>query len=101
MEINAVCSQDKSALIISVNGRFDFSLLKSFEYSYQNIDFEPEFYVIDLKNSENLDSSALGMLMALREKAEVKSAKVKIINCNESIKNMLLITKLNQMFVVE
>lgn len=101
MTIKSQLSQNGKELVISVDGRFDFSSLQLFRNAYKNSKSEPESYVVDLENSDYLDSSALGMLLALRDHAGGDSADVKIINCNPDVKKILVITKLNELFTVQ
>lgn len=101
MSIKAELSEDKKQLTITVEGRFDFSLLQSFKETYDSLEPQPEAYIVDLKQSDYLDSSALGMLLALRDYAGGESANIRIINCNAEVKKILLVTKLDELFKVE
>jgi anti-anti-sigma factor len=96
-------SSDNKTLTIKVQGRFDFSMLQSFKNAYESIEPIPESFVIDLKESDYLDSSALGMLLALRDHAggDDSSNKIKIKNCNSDVKKILVITKLDELFSIE
>ncbi|MBT4963617.1 MAG: STAS domain-containing protein [Francisellaceae bacterium] len=89
------------ALVIKVQGRFDFSALEVFKNSYENVEPTPGKYVVDLEGSDYLDSSALGMLLRLREFAGGDDADVSILNCNPDVKKILVVTKLDEMFNVE
>lgn len=100
MSISADLSKDGNTLTITVSGRFDFSSLQLFRSAYEKIDAKPSSYVVDLKESEYLDSSALGMLLALREHAGGDNADISIINCNPDVKKILVITKLDELFKV-
>lgn len=101
MTITSNLSTDGSELTITVQGRFDFSTLQQFRNAYEKITPKPKAYVIDLKDSEYLDSSALGMLLALRDYAGGDDANVRIINSNMDVKKILVITKLDELFKVE
>lgn len=100
MSITSTLSDDGKLLTIQVKGRFDFSSLQAFRNSYEKVLPKPEAFVIDLKESEYLDSSALGMLLALREYAGGNDADLSIINCNPDVEKILIITKLDEMFNV-
>lgn len=101
MTITSNASADGSELTITVQGRFDFSSLQQFRNAYEKIAPKPKAYVIDLKDSEYLDSSALGMLLALRDYAGGDDANVRIVNSNTDVKKILVITKLDELFKVE
>ncbi|MBS0289795.1 MAG: STAS domain-containing protein [Proteobacteria bacterium] len=101
MAIKSAMSNDGQELVISVKGRFDFSSLQVFKNAYENLPGHPSSYTVDLKDSDYLDSSALGMLLALRDHAGGDSANIRIINCNPDVKKILMITKLDELFTVE
>lgn len=101
MSIHSSLSPNGEELIIIVQGRFDFSSLQSFKNCYENQDKTPVRYIVDLKSSDYLDSSALGMLLALRDHAGGDNADVRIVNCSPDIRKIFLITKLDELFKVE
>jgi anti-anti-sigma factor len=101
MTISSATSENGKVLTITVQGRFDFSALQSFRNSYESLETPAERYVIDLKDSEYLDSSALGMLLALRDYAGGDAADIKIINCKPDVRKILVITKLDELFTIE
>ena len=100
MSITSGLSNDGNALTITVQGRFDFSSLQAFRNSYEKVQPKPKSFVIDLKESEYLDSSALGMLLALRDYAGGDDSDLKVINCNADVQKILIITKLDELFNV-
>lgn len=101
MTITSESSQNGDVLTITVTGRFDFSSLQLFRNSYEKVEPKPQSYVIDLKSSDYLDSSALGMLLALRDYAGGDNASVSIVNCNPDVRKILVITKLDELFTLE
>lgn len=101
MSIKSSISQDGTELTISVQGRFDFSSLQTFRNAYEIDECHPKTYVIDLKESDYLDSSALGMLLALRDHAGGDSADIRVVNCTPDVKKIFMITKLDELFTVE
>jgi anti-anti-sigma factor len=100
MSITSSLSADGSTLNIAIQGRFDFSSLQLFRNAYEKTEMKPKAYVIDLKESEYLDSSALGMLLALRDYAGGDNANVTVTNCNSDVKKILVITKLDDLFKI-
>lgn len=85
-------------LTIKVEGRFDFSCLQAFRNTYANLSQRPSSYVLDLGDAEYLDSSALGMLLALRDFAGGDDSRITVTNCSEDVKKIFKITKLNELF---
>ncbi len=101
MSIESVASQDGNELTISVEGRFDFSAHQEFRESYERSDIDPSSYVVDLNRTTYLDSSALGMLLLLRDHAGGDSAEIKIVNCNRDVKKILTISNFEQLFTIQ
>jgi len=101
MSISATYAEAEDILTITVKGRFDFSSLQAFRNTYENLPKKPAHYVIELAESDYLDSSALGMLLALRDYAGGDTADIRIAHCNPDIRKILVITKLDELFKVE
>lgn len=101
MAITSKASSDSKELTIRIQGRFDFSALQVFKDAYENQDTIYPSYVIDLQETDYLDSSALGMLLALREYAGGDNAKIIIKDANQDIKKILHITKLDELFTID
>ncbi len=90
-----------NTLTISVAGKFDFHALQQFRNSYTEVETKPESYIVDFAQTSDVDSAALGMLLALRDFAGGDDAKVQLINCNQNITKALSLTKLTELFKVE
>lgn len=101
MPINSSVSADGSELTITIQGRFDFSAHQDFRRSYEDLTVRPEAFYVDLRETTYLDSSALGMLLLLRDFAGGKSSSVRIINCNPEVKKILAISNFEQLFTIQ
>ncbi len=101
MSINASASNDGRALTINIEGRFDFSAHQDFRESYETSDKDPDEYCVDMKETTYLDSSALGMLLLLRDHAGGDTANIKIVNCNPDVKKILTISNFEQLFSID
>lgn len=99
MTISATTSGD-GALNISIEGRFDFSSHQEFRRAYEDVSRAPSRYVVNMKNATYLDSSALGMLLLLRDHAGGDDAKISIVNCNDDVKKILTISNFEQLFEI-
>jgi len=99
MPINASVKGDE--LTIAVEGRFDFSAHQEFRDAYEDAQINVSQYIIDMSKATYLDSSALGMLLLLRDHAGGESANVKIIHCNADVKKILTISNFEQLFTIE
>lgn len=87
---------------IALNGRFDFSAHRTFRESYtQPLDSRDVAEVeVDLGGVDYLDSSALGMLLMLREKAQAANKKIFLSNCKGSVRQVLDIANFSKLFAI-
>jgi len=90
-----------SELTVQVEGRFDFSAHQEFRDAYEKSDDSVKSYVIDMSRATYLDSSALGMLLLLRDHAGGDTAQVHIKNCNQDVKKILTISNFEQLFSID
>jgi HptB-dependent secretion and biofilm anti anti-sigma factor len=100
MSVGSHLSADGKVLTISINGRFDFSAHQAFRDSYEKLSPTPNDIVVDMVETTYLDSSALGMLLLLRDHAGGDSANIKLANCNEDIRKILTISNFEQLFTI-
>lgn len=100
MPIEARRSDDGQTLTIRVEGRFDFSTHQAFRDAYEHSDPSVQRYVIDLSDTTYLDSSALGMLLLLRDHAGGDSARISVENCNSDVRRILAISNFEQLFSI-
>lgn len=100
MTITSQPSADGRELTIAISGRFDFNAHQAFRDAYQRQDVAPERYVVDLQGATYLDSSALGMLLLLRDHAGGDEADVRLVNCNADVRKILSVSNFEQLFVV-
>lgn len=101
MAIRSSQSEGNHDLTISIQGRFDFSAHQEFRDAYENTSDAPESYTVDMKETTYLDSSALGMLLLLRDHAGGDSASINIVNCNADVKKILTISNFEQLFAIQ
>ena len=88
-------------LVISIQGRFDFSAHHEFRSSYESLAVKPESYRVDMNETTYLDSSALGMLLLLRDYAGGNKADISIVNCSPDVKKILTISNFEQLFTIQ
>lgn len=102
MAISSSMSSDGRTLTIEVEGRFDASSLDEFRKCYESVsEGAPQAYTVDLKNAVYLDSSALGMLLVLRDFAGGESAQITIANCSPEVKKIFSISSFEQLFTIQ
>lgn len=98
MAIQAIL--DNSQVMIKVEGRFDFSDHQAFREAYEGQNSLINKYVIDMSTASYLDSSALGMLLLLRDYAGGDNANIEIVHCNDDVKKILTISSFEQLFTI-
>ncbi|MBO0495596.1 STAS domain-containing protein [Pseudomonas sp. Marseille-Q1929] len=98
MSVESEVSLDGKKLTIAIKGRFDFGSHQTFRESYERFYKVPELYVVDLKDTTYMDSSALGMLLLLRDHAGGDSADVQVVNSNSDVRKILAISNFDKLF---
>ncbi|TWR91978.1 STAS domain-containing protein [Pseudomonas saxonica] len=98
MEVTSVISEDGSKLTIAIKGRFDFAKHQEFRDAYEKLQPKPQSIVVDLKEATYLDSSALGMLLMLRDYAGGDDSDIRVINSNSVVCKTLEISNFNKLF---
>jgi HptB-dependent secretion and biofilm anti anti-sigma factor len=96
--MSVMAEQSGSDTIIKIVGRFDFNVHQEFRNAYEGADGD---FVVDMSQTDYIDSSALGMLLLLREHAGGDKASIKITHTNEEIKKILTISNFQTMFNIE
>lgn len=99
MSIEKAQVSDNEELVIKVSGRFDFSSHQDFRKSYEAA--KAKVYIVDLNETTYLDSSALGMLLLLRDHAGGEQSSVRIIGCNEEVRKIFAMSNFDQLFNIE
>jgi anti-anti-sigma factor len=89
-----------NSITIKVSGRFDFSSHQEFRQIYEGVPAEVNQYTVDMAEATYLDSSALGMLLLMRDHAGGDNAQIEIVNCNEDVKKILTISNFGQLFSI-
>ena len=87
---------------IMLRGRFDFCAHRDFKTSYE-VPLEADNVLeleIDMAGVEYLDSSALGMLLILKERAGANNKRVAITNCRGAVKQVLDIANFSKLFAI-
>jgi anti-anti-sigma factor len=98
MTVHAEVSQDGKTLTISVKGRFDFNKHQTFRESYENVLPKPKSFEVNLKDATYLDSSALGMLLLLRDHAGGENPDIRVVNSSSDVRKILAISNFDKLF---
>lgn len=86
--------------IIKLVGRFDFNTHREFRAAYEPLvgDAAVRSVVVDLSGVDYLDSSALGMLLMLRDKLGGASKDVTLSGVRGNVKQVLDIANFGKLF---
>ncbi|SDU14197.1 STAS domain-containing protein [Halopseudomonas salegens] len=101
MPIQADLTESGQLLTIKVSGRFDFSSHQVFREAYERAGLSPRRYCIDLQDTDYIDSSALGMLLLLRDHAGGDVADIRIQHASPEVRKVLSISNFEQLFTIE
>jgi anti-anti-sigma factor len=98
MPVRVVSSDDGKTLTLAVEGRFDFGLHDEFRSAYAGS--HADHYIVDLAETDYIDSSALGLLVLLREHAGGDASSIEIMNCSSDVRRILKIANFHRLFWV-
>ncbi|MDJ0779271.1 MAG: STAS domain-containing protein [Gammaproteobacteria bacterium] len=100
MGISTTVSDSGNQVTIAVAGKFDFQLYDEFRSSYADTAGSGVRYVVDLADTEYLDSSALGMLLLLREHAGGEASDIEISQASPEVKKILDVANFGKLFKI-
>lgn len=100
MDIQVITAQDVGSLTLT--GRFDFNTQRSFKVAYDPVlaNAAVKKISIDLANVDYIDSSALGMLMLFRERAQAAGKSVELCRPNAIVMQILEIANFRKLFTI-
>ena len=98
MTVTATQSDDNQ-VVIQVSGRFDFTCHQAFLEAYSEYPKGEKRFVVDLSAADYMDSSAMGMLLQLREHSDRESG-VELINGNREVREILHIANFDRLFAI-
>jgi len=86
---------------LSVTGRFDYKITREFRDAYNNATMHKGItYYINLNDTSYIDSSALGILLLLRESAKYNDGRVIIEQPGEQVNNVLKMANFEKLFTI-
>ena len=100
MSITSILSTEENMLTIGIKGRFDFASHQLFSQAYEDKGDNIAHYRLDMRDVTYLDSSALGMLLLLKDYCR-NNAKISIVNCSDEVKKIFEIANFQQLFEIK
>jgi anti-anti-sigma factor len=100
MQANVI--KEGSKAVIKLNGRFDFNTHRDFRAAYEPLlaDAEVRSVGVDFSSVDYLDSSALGMLLMLRDKMGGANKEVALSSVRGNVKQVLDIANFGKLFQI-
>ena len=100
MTVKTHFSDDKKVVTISIEGSFDFSLYQSFREAYSEIDIIGLQVILDLSKTDHVDSSALGMILLLKDHTDELSGALTIQKPNATVRQILNIAQFDKLMKI-
>lgn len=101
MTVTASPSADGKTLTIKINDRFDFKVHGELRQAYQQDDRRYQTYIVDLQETAYMDSSALGMLLQIKDYAGGSKQSVRITHAQPAIRDILAVANFNQLMTID
>ena len=101
MTINSKISGDDKQLVIAISGRFDFSLHQQFRDAYNNVTTQKLIYILNLSETEYMDSSALGMILLLKDHVQHHAGDLIISKPSDTVRKILEIAQFQRLMTIE
>ncbi|MEO5362622.1 MAG: STAS domain-containing protein [Magnetococcus sp. DMHC-8] len=96
----AAAHSDKETTII-IKGRFIFDLHPQFRAAYLvGSDQDNRRYTIDMGGVEYIDSSAIGMLLMMREETAATNENITIVKASPTVLKALKMVGFDQLFTI-
>jgi anti-anti-sigma factor len=101
MTVKSNVSDDNKEVSISVENRFDFSVHQNFRDAYSQLTERGTSFILDLSSTEYMDSSALGMILLLKDHAQSVGGKLVIRKPNATVNKILEIAQFHRLMAIE
>lgn len=102
MPVTSEVSTDDNTITIKISGRFDFAVQNEFRDCYYNAGSgEKTKFIVNMSGANYMDSSALGMLLMMREYLGGNAANISIVNSSPDIKNILTVANFQSLFTMD
>ena len=100
--MQASVTKEGGKAVIKLSGRFDFNTHRDFRAAYEGLvgDAAVREVGVDFSGVDYLDSSALGMLLMLRDKAKSSGKTVCLANARGSVRQVLDIANFGKLFPI-
>jgi len=101
MSIKQQVSESNNQVIIAIENNFDFSLHQRFREAYSHCNTPKTDFILDLSHTEYMDSSALGMILLLKDHADNLGGQVIIKKPSDTVNKILEIAQFHRLVTIE
>ncbi len=101
MAIETRLDASTKTLTINISGRFDFGIHQDFRKATEQAESGVSTIIVDMGRVDYLDSSALGMLLVLRDKVGESKSAVRLKGAKPDVKKILAIANFDKLFTVD
>lgn len=100
--MNISTKQAGTETILALSGRFDFNAHRDFRNSYEAAlqNSATKTINLDMALVDYLDSSALGMLLLLNEKARAANIEIVISACPQNVRKIIEVANFSKIFKI-
>lgn len=98
MTITSNLYHDGVTVVIAIKGRFDYSAHLEFHTEFRRYPKGERSFIVDMQDVDSMDSSAMGMLLHLREYRDKHAGAVQLVNVNELVRETLEIANFHKIF---
>lgn len=90
------CKTNDDVTTLFLDDKFDFSEMEGFKSIYEKN--PAQHYIIDFSKTGYMDSSGLGMLLNMKK--TMVNSKIELLNCRDTIKKVLVVSRFDQHFQI-
>jgi len=101
MTVSSKLSTDGKQLVIAIDERFDFSSHQEFRDAYSGVTNLDLTYILDLRKTEYMDSSALGMILLLKDHVQLYAGQLIISKPSDTVRKILEIAQFQRLMTIE
>ncbi|WP_127470812.1 STAS domain-containing protein [Thiomicrorhabdus aquaedulcis] len=92
--------EKNNVVTIAIEGSFDVSGYQAFKEVIETHNDPQTHFIVECKHASYLDSSALGMLLLLREKTAGDQKRLKLVNVHGDVASILKIAQFDRLFSI-
>lgn len=101
MVLSKDISADGKTLTIYIGKRFDITTYSAFGETYKDKVDDTSSIIVDMAECDYVDSSALGMLLMMRERFGGDKASIVITNMSPNVKKIFMTANFDKLFRIE